>query len=410
MNFNNYLDIFKAPKSIFTSKFKNMDEIAKDCIYILDTNILLFPYTVGNKELHEISKVYKQLLDNDKLYIPSQVAKEFAKNRPQKLQEMYQGLSDYLSRIEIKPIPRYQLLLNETEYKDALVIEKQIQESNKAYKNAIKRILEYIKKFNWDDPVSNMYSTLFTEKFIIENSWKYNELLEELKNRHKFNIPPAYKDKGKDDGGIGDYIIWKDILELAKGKKVDIIFVTGDEKADWFHQSMNNKLYPKYELLQEFKFYTNGKDICFTDLSTLIELYSNDKTVVESIKIIEGSNKIRRGSFLTRRRALENANFTCGICKEDAKSYHDAGQPYLEIHHIKPLTQGGEDSLDNILVLCPNCHRKVHNSNLPEFTTGSPCQMSEQSCPSCKVGILDVSEGQDGVRCNKCGAYWPAGL
>ena len=35
-------------------------------------------------------------------------------------------------------------------------------------------------------------------------------------------------------------------------------------------------------------------------------------------------------------------------------------EPYLEVHHIKPLSQGGEDSLENVKAICPNCHRKIH--------------------------------------------------
>ncbi|HDY7447493.1 TPA: HNH endonuclease [Vibrio vulnificus] len=36
------------------------------------------------------------------------------------------------------------------------------------------------------------------------------------------------------------------------------------------------------------------------------------------------------------------------------------GEPYLEVHHIIPLSQGGLDSLENVISLCPNCHRKIH--------------------------------------------------
>ena len=32
----------------------------------------------------------------------------------------------------------------------------------------------------------------------------------------------------------------------------------------------------------------------------------------------------------------------------------------LEIHHVLPLQQGGDNSLENILCLCPTCHRIVH--------------------------------------------------
>ena len=34
--------------------------------------------------------------------------------------------------------------------------------------------------------------------------------------------------------------------------------------------------------------------------------------------------------------------------------------PFLEVHHIEFLSNGGDDSIDNVSALCPNCHRKMH--------------------------------------------------
>lgn len=36
------------------------------------------------------------------------------------------------------------------------------------------------------------------------------------------------------------------------------------------------------------------------------------------------------------------------------------GEPYLETHHIIPLFLGGKDTIENVIALCPNCHRKRH--------------------------------------------------
>ncbi|WP_163591073.1 HNH endonuclease, partial [Klebsiella variicola] len=36
------------------------------------------------------------------------------------------------------------------------------------------------------------------------------------------------------------------------------------------------------------------------------------------------------------------------------------GTPFLEVHHIEWLSNGGEDSVENAIALCPNCHRQAH--------------------------------------------------
>jgi hypothetical protein len=33
---------------------------------------------------------------------------------------------------------------------------------------------------------------------------------------------------------------------------------------------------------------------------------------------------------------------------------------YLEVHHVVPLSEGGEDTLANAAALCPHCHRELH--------------------------------------------------
>lgn len=38
----------------------------------------------------------------------------------------------------------------------------------------------------------------------------------------------------------------------------------------------------------------------------------------------------------------------------------DDGQPFLEVHHVDPLAEGGVDELGNAAALCPMCHRELH--------------------------------------------------
>ncbi|HHQ4496099.1 TPA: HNH endonuclease, partial [Aeromonas hydrophila] len=58
------------------------------------------------------------------------------------------------------------------------------------------------------------------------------------------------------------------------------------------------------------------------------------------------------------------ANGKCEHCKKDAPFIRiKDGTPYLEVHHKEKLADGGEDTLENTIALCPNCHRKFHFGN-----------------------------------------------
>lgn len=58
---------------------------------------------------------------------------------------------------------------------------------------------------------------------------------------------------------------------------------------------------------------------------------------------------------------LLRANGHCEHCKSPAPFVRRTNNsPYLEVHHIKTLADGGEDTVENAIALCPNCHRRVH--------------------------------------------------
>ena len=59
----------------------------------------------------------------------------------------------------------------------------------------------------------------------------------------------------------------------------------------------------------------------------------------------------------------------CQLCGNKAPFNNKNGDPFLEVHHIKWLSEGGDDSIENTVALCPNCHRKMHILNLENDKT-----------------------------------------
>lgn len=58
---------------------------------------------------------------------------------------------------------------------------------------------------------------------------------------------------------------------------------------------------------------------------------------------------------------LYRAKGSCEKCFKPAPfSRKSDDSPYLEVHHKVPLAQDGDDSVENAIALCPNCHREAH--------------------------------------------------
>lgn len=61
---------------------------------------------------------------------------------------------------------------------------------------------------------------------------------------------------------------------------------------------------------------------------------------------------------------LKRANGICELCEQPAPFKKKNGSPYLEVHHVVQLSKGGDDTIENAVALCPNCHRKMHSLGL----------------------------------------------
>lgn len=57
------------------------------------------------------------------------------------------------------------------------------------------------------------------------------------------------------------------------------------------------------------------------------------------------------------------AHGICQLCEQEAPFYQN-DKPFLHTHHIVWLSKGGEDTIQNTIALCPNCHAKVHALDL----------------------------------------------
>lgn len=291
---------FPDAESIFTARYKRLDEVKNDAIIVFDTNALLLPYTVGHKSFAEIEKTLRALVSQGKLVIPGQVAREFAKNRATKIAETHQSLSKKRDAVEALQTGNYPLLESLGAYKEAVEIEKQVVPLVENYRRKLNELIEHIENWVWDDPVSTLYSEVFRGQVVFDpikdNESLKDEITRNLKSRNTHKIPPGYKDSNKLDEGIGDVIVWETILEVGKLKNKSVIFVSGEEKSDWWHRSNKRPLYPRYELIDEFRRRSGGHTFHIIKFSKLLDTFGVSNEVVEDVRQIE-NNSVDRPLF-----------------------------------------------------------------------------------------------------------------
>jgi len=278
-------------KTIFKIEVKDINSIKDSCLYVLDTNALLVPYKTSSHGLNEIEKVYADLIKNNQLYIPGQVAREFADNRPEHIKQIFQQINRLKEGIKPPKISSSPILEDLPEFKKIQSFENQISQLRENYFKDINKLLEHIKSWKWNDPVSLVYNKLFLGDVIHDIKVKEDEFEKELDERYIYDIPPGYKDGSKSDKGIGDLMIWYTILELGDSLKKDIIFISGDEKSDWYHRSEGQSLYPRYELVSEFYEKSNGHTFNIMKLSDLMGLKGVDSEIINEIKVSESMSK-----------------------------------------------------------------------------------------------------------------------
>jgi rRNA-processing protein FCF1 len=73
------------PSRAFSIEIEDLSDLVDEAIVVLDINILLIPFSLNNNTL----EVIKKINDDERLFIPGQVAREYLKNKPTKIVDIH---------------------------------------------------------------------------------------------------------------------------------------------------------------------------------------------------------------------------------------------------------------------------------------------------------------------------------
>jgi len=244
-------------KWYFPPSIREIKTIWKEGILTVDTNVLLDLYRYHNN-------TQRALLDSlngfkGRAWLSYQVADEFFRNRNGVIlsangafNDAERMIMDVKKAIEepLKKLKGSRIIPDELEEKLETAI-------NSALNNAevsIKKIRNEYPDYRKNDPILGSICKLFESSVGSPfNKEELVEVLKEAKRRKENKLPPGFKDLNKDgDKPYGDYIVWCQIINYVKDIKKPLIFVTSEQKEDWWEKASGQVTGPLYELLKEF--------------------------------------------------------------------------------------------------------------------------------------------------------------
>lgn len=240
---------------------------ASEYLIVLDTIILLELYRKPSNISLDIIKAFKEIID--RIYIPRQVYDEYLRNYHKvsgNEKSKYQNVRGELSKSVIhlqESIASKITEYRKHDYTDISKLQsdldgkiKDIKDIVKEFENSHKQESERNLDFILNDKVKE-FVDLLIEKGNIGMEIPFSKrmlILQEGKIRFENLISPGYEDNGKSGAArYGDLFIWKNIIEVAKERNANILFVCNDVKEDWWEKDKECPIDLRKELLEEFK-------------------------------------------------------------------------------------------------------------------------------------------------------------
>lgn len=256
----------------YTYTNSEIRKIWNKCIFVFDTNTLLNMYRYKEKTTKEYFDVLTELRASKRIFLPYQVGQEFFDRRMEVINEYSKSYDEVLSQFD-----KFKMSVEKKYSRHPYIDFKDLADQVEKALEPIVKSIERSKKSHPDLIENDVVLGRLTKIFDGLTGERYSDselqsIFQEGELRYKANTPPGYKDSAK--GGTrqyGDLVIWKEMIDLAKIKKVPIVFISGDVKEDWWQIFEGKRIMPhpllKREMLDqagtEFHIYTADRFLSY---------------------------------------------------------------------------------------------------------------------------------------------------
>lgn len=202
------------------------------------------------------------------------------------------------------------------------------------------------------------------------------------KNATVFNKPQSGEEKGryfKDSDGTqrcASYSVMSDNLFNLESIEQSFVIETSKYNPYMFRKQRTFlKEYPELKekiisYINDLESYDYQNQVHSTPAATF-KYARNYENVPDEISNFSGGQCIKRDPLIAKR-VLAINNYHCAIDSSRLTFQTRSGVPYMEAHHLIPCTVSNSqryqkksklDREENIVCICPNCHRAIHYGN-----------------------------------------------
>lgn len=173
-------------------------------------------------------------------------------------------------------------------------------------------------------------------------------------------------------------------------RKRNFKYLSGDSHGLANFAKQSQQVYERYKSSLEPKL----RSRVIRSIDAIIELRAVPDSEAEDISAREGAlsacshlrhERSRRIIAAKRRRVMRTTGrVACEACAFDFQQFYgNIGVGFCEVHHLRPLGKANQEvttKLDDLAVVCSNCHRMLHRSH--PFLTIKQLKVLVQSSPN----------------------------
>lgn len=300
-------------KDVFLGFYRPSNDSFKvlweECYFVFDTNVLLNAYRYPKLAQDVLLHVFELL--SERIWIPYQVGLEYHSRITDEIFKQEKAYDD------LDKVLKDKIISLEDEYKKYSIRHTNLKLDEtllQKVKASVEEISKDLKKQKENHPdlndmkyrLAKIFDGKVGEPFSQE---ELNEIYEEGNDRYQSKIPPGFKDSNKGDkryfDGItyenryGDLVLWKQLIDFANTSEKNIIFITDDQKEDWWHIHSGKTIGPHPELIQEFNKKTSGKKFYMyqtkqflSQIKSNIDINLSNDEIVKAIESIDNYKKL----------------------------------------------------------------------------------------------------------------------